>query len=442
MIHLFFYNLFLAAYWAGVRIIGIQNKKARAWILGRFNWKAKLQKAIAVISNKTNGKTQTVWMHCSSLGEFEQGRPVIEKLKAQSQNFVTIVSFFSPSGYEVMKNYKGADVVCYLPMDSPGNAKAFVGIIQPTLVLWVKYDYWFYYLKEIHSRKIPLLLISGTFRPGQPFFKWHGKLHRLMLHTFSHLFVQNESAMALAAQIIDAHKISVSGDTRFDRVVAIAEQFSPLPLVEKWLGETKQVLVAGSTWDEDEKELIHYAKLHPGVKFIIAPHNVNEEEIKELLKFFPGAVLFSNIDKQQQTFGNNLKLQQENSGEDRRLKNVLIIDNVGILARLYYYATVCYVGGGFGADGVHNVLEAAVYSKPVVHGPEYEKYAEAKGLVAAGAAFEIEDALELEDVLNKLFSDADFYKEAATAAGEFVYSQQGPTRKVVDYIYINRLLTN
>ncbi|MES2776704.1 MAG: glycosyltransferase N-terminal domain-containing protein [Bacteroidota bacterium] len=434
MLHLFFYNIFLAAYWAGVRIVGLQNTKARKWIIGRRNWSAKLEKAVAGFQQNDNTPGiagQTIWMHCSSLGEFEQGRPVIEKLKAGNPGLNIVVSFFSPSGYEVMKDYAGANIVCYLPMDNPDNAKDFIDIIKPTLVLWVKYEYWYYYLKEIHTRNIPLLLISGIFRPDQPFFKWHGKLHRDMLQHFTHLFVQNEAARELAAQIVDEKKISIGGDTRFDRVVAIAEQFQPLPLIENWLAGTKKVLVAGSTWDEDEKVLTHYAKLHPEIKFIIAPHNVNDAEIKEMLKLFPGAQLFSTLEQ-----------PKADAPSSSSLKNVLVIDNVGMLARLYHNATIAYIGGGFGNDGVHNVLEAAVYSKPVIHGPEYEKYAEAKGLVETGGAFEIEDALELEKVLDKLFSDEAFYKVAATAAGQFVYGQQGSTEKVVTYIYMNRLLTS
>ena len=431
MLHLFFYHIFLAVYWAGVRIVGIQNKKARAWIIGRFNWKLKLQTAVANLPKRAIGKKpQTVWMHCSSLGEFEQGRPVIEKLKAQDPSIIVIVSFFSPSGYEVMKNYSGAEVVCYLPMDSPVNAGDFISTINPTMVLWVKYEYWFYYLQEIHRRNIPLLLISGIFRPDQPFFKWHGKLHRQMLPFFSHLFVQNQASKALTEKIIPAEKISISGDTRFDRVMSIAEKFEPLPIIENWIGNTTKVVVAGSTWDEDEKILTHYTKLHPEIKFIIAPHNINELEIKDVVKLFPEASLFSTLTK------NNI------AGEIPANSHTLIIDNVGMLARLYHYATIAYIGGGFGNDGVHNVLEAAVYNKPVIHGPEYEKFAEAKGLIETGGAFEIADALELEEVMDKLFTDEAFYKTSAMAAGTFVYTQQGPTLKVVDYIYINRLLTS
>ncbi len=431
MLHLFFYHIFLAIYWAGVRIVGIQNKKARAWIIGRFNWKVKLQTAVANLPKKEIGQqTQTVWMHCSSLGEFEQGRPVIEKLKAQDPSITIVVSFFSPSGYEVMKNYNGAEVVCYLPMDSPINAADFINIIKPKMVLWVKYEYWFYYLKEIHSRNIPLLLISGIFRPDQPFFKWHGKLHRQMLPFFSHLFVQNEASRVLAENIISTKKISIGGDTRFDRVISIAEKFEALPIIENWIGDTKKVLVAGSTWDEDEEVLTHYVKLHPEIKFIIAPHNINNEEVKDVLKLFTGATLFSTLSK-----NNNTGALPPNS-------YVLIIDNIGILARLYHYATISYIGGGFGNDGVHNVLEAAVYSKPVIHGPEYEKFAEAKGLIESGGAFEIEDALEMEKVLDKLFTDEAFYKKSAIAARKFVHSQQGPTQRLVDYIYKNRLLTS
>ncbi|MEO7311340.1 MAG: glycosyltransferase N-terminal domain-containing protein [Chitinophagaceae bacterium] len=425
MLYLFFYNVFLAAYWAGVRIVGLRNKKAAKWVIGRRNWSAKLEQSVAIFRKKNDDSGavgQTIWMHCSSLGEFEQGRPVIEKLKAGDPGIHIVVSFFSPSGYEVMKNYPGADVVCYLPMDNPANAADFIKTIEPTLVLWVKYEYWYYYLKEIHSRKIPLLLISGIFRPGQPFFKWYGKLHREMLQCFTHLFVQNEASQALAAQMVDPKIISISGDTRFDRVIAIAEQFNPLPLIEQWLNGTTKVLVAGSTWDEDEKELTHYVKLHPEIKFIVAPHNINEQEIKDVQQLFPDSTLFSAL----QAGANTSPQMQE--------KNVLIIDNIGMLSSLYHYATVAYIGGGFGGDGVHNVLEAAVYYKPVLHGPEFEKYAEAKGLIEAEGAFELEDALELEQILNRLFTDAAFYSASAKAAGQFIYDHRGATQRIVDYI--------
>lgn len=422
MLHLFFYRLFLLVYLLGIRIATLQNKKAQLWINGRKNWRKKIEAQISTLQHTSS----TVWIHCASLGEFEQGRPLIERLKTHYPETRIILTFFSPSGYEVMKNYKHTDVICYLPMDSATNAKDFIAIIKPSLVLWVKYEYWHYYLNEIYRQNIQLLLISGIFRKDQPFFKWYGKLYRDMLETFSYLFVQNEESAILAAKILNKKNISINGDTRFDRVIEIEEKFEPISIIEQWIGSTTQVLVAGSTWDEDDEELAHYVKLHPEIKFIIAPHNINEEEIKDTLKIFPGAVLYSSI---------------ENTTVTNTTQHVLIIDNIGMLARLYHYATIAYIGGGFGDDGIHNVLEAAVYSKPVVHGPEYEKYVEANGLIEAGGAFEIEDALALEKILDRLFTDKDFYNIAAKAAGKFVHAHKGSTEKIIDYIRTNDVLS-
>lgn len=389
---------------------------------GRRNWQQSLQ--LQVKQRCTPGNP-TIWMHCASLGEFEQGRPLLEKLAGNYSSVNIVVSFFSPSGYEICKNYKGASLVCYLPMDSAANAKAFLQIVQPTLVLWIKYEFWYHYLTQIKNQSIPLFMVSGIFRPDQPFFKWYGSLHRHMLQCFTQLFLQNKASSALAATIVDTKKITISGDTRFDRVIAVAENFEPIPLIEAWLADAKQIMVCGSTWDEDEEELSHYVKLHPEITFIIAPHNVNKEEIVDVLKLFPDAVLYSNLTEQAAVPQNH----------------VLIIDTIGILSRLYHYATVAYVGGGFGSDGVHNVLEAAVYGKPVVHGPEYEKFAEATALVEAGGAFETSDALHLEKLLDKLFSDTTFQNEAAAIAKAYVYAHKGASNSIMQFIQENRLLT-
>lgn len=361
-------------------------------------------------------------MHCASLGEFEQGRPLLEKLKQAFPEANFLVSFFSPSGYEVRKNYSGAQVVCYLPMDSAANAQAFLQIVKPSLVLWVKYEYWYYYLTEVSKRNIPLLLVSGIFRESQPFFKWYNGLHTRMLSCFSHLFVQNEASKNLVCRIVPSQKITISGDTRFDRVIAIAEGFTPVKLVEEWLGDTQKVMVCGSTWDEDEEELSHYIRLHPEIKFIIAPHNVNAEEIVEIQALLPGALLFTQL------------------SEERKQNHVLIIDTVGLLSKLYHYATIAYVGGGFGA-GIHNVLEAAVWGKPVIHGPEYEKFAEAKDLIAAGGSFATEDALHLEKLLDNLFTNTALYEKAAAISKAYVYHHQGATATIFEYVQANRLLT-
>jgi 3-deoxy-D-manno-octulosonic-acid transferase len=295
--------------------------------------------------------------------------------------------------------------------------------VQPTLVLWVKYEYWYYFLTELKRRNIPTLLISGIFRKDQPFFKWYGRLHRYMLESFTHFFVQTPASVELLKSIGFTNNITVSGDTRFDRVISIAEAFTPIPEIEKFCG-SHTVIVAGSTWIEDEEELDHYANTHPEMRFIIAPHEVHEEHIREIEKLFKHSVRYSALQ--------NIKPDT----------NVLIIDNVGMLARLYRYATITYVGGGFGEDGVHNVLEAAVYGKPVIFGPEYEKYVEAIELVEAGGAFSIENALELEKQLNDLLKDRKLYEGSCAAARNYVYAKKGATTDILHYIQENRLLTS
>jgi 3-deoxy-D-manno-octulosonic-acid transferase len=407
-VHLFFYNIFLLLYNVGVRFVALWNSKARLWLAGR-------QAGVQLLK-------ADVWMHCASLGEFEQGRPLLEEIRKQHPQARILLTFFSPSGYEVRKNYSGADQVAYLPMDSKKAANNFLDDVQPALVLWVKYEYWYYYLIELKKRNIPTLLVSGIFRKDQPFFKWYGRLHRYMLESFTHFFVQTSESKELLRQIAFTHNVTVSGDTRFDRVISIAEEFSAIQPVEDFCGN-HPVIVAGSTWTEDEEELDHYANTHPEIRFIIAPHEVHEEHIKQIEKLFHRTVRFSAL--------------RDMSGD----ANVLIIDNVGMLSKLYRYATITYVGGGFGEDGVHNVLEAAVYGKPVVIGPEYDKYVEAVELVEAGGAFSIENALELEEQLNALLNEAEHYKRACEAARNYVVEKKGATAAILRFIQEKRLFT-
>ena len=409
----------------GFRMAAPFNEKARLGVEGRKN-------IIATIKSNTPAPgQQVVWMHCSSLGEFEQGRPLLESLKQQYSSITIVLTFFSASGFEVLKNYLGADKVYYLPLDNAANAKEVVSAINPNLVLWVKYEFWFYYLHEIKSRNIPLLLVSGIFRPGQPFFKWYGKIWRQMLGCFTHLFVQNETSVQLLATLNFHKNVSISGDTRFDRVITIAAQFEQLPLIEKFCGKNK-IVVAGSTWEDDEAELTHYVKANPAIKFIIAPHEIDAENLKDVQKEFPHSIFYSKL--------KNNQLNPIN--EEGITPNVLIIDNVGMLSRLYHYATITYVGGGFGADGVHNVLEAAVFGKPVIYGPEYEKYAEAIGLVDCGGGISIENALELERTLNGLWNNEELLTKKGNAAKNFVYSNAGASAKIIQFIQEKRLLIN
>ena len=365
-------------------------------------------------------------MHCASLGEFEQGRPLLEAIKTQYPSYKIVLSFFSPSGYEVMKNYPGAELVFYLPADNVVNAKKLVDKLNPSLVLWVKYEYWYYYLTELKKRSIPLLLVSGIFREKQPFFKWYGAIWKKMLSCFHRLFVQDERSLKLMGSIGFKDKTEIAGDTRFDRVIAIAEKNEPVPHIKEFIAG-HHVLVAGSTWDEDEIELLHFINANPDLKFIIAPHEIDKENLMDVKKEFKDSIFYSDLSPV-----NNFSADI----------HVLIIDNIGMLSKLYQYADITFVGGGFGSDGIHNVLEAAVYGKPVVFGPVYEKFAEAKGLVECGGAISANGPLQLEKILKKLFADKDALIKAGNASKDFVYNHQGATKKILDHIQRNRLLTN
>jgi len=423
-VSIIFYHVFLWAYRMGIGLVSPWNRKAKSWLDGRKGLFDRIQAALG----SSAGEFPVIWMHCSSLGEFEQGRPVLERLKAASPACKIIVTFFSPSGYEARKDYKGADHIFYLPLDSRKNARQFIDLVKPTLVIWIKYDYWYYFLVELKKRNIPTLLVSGIFRPDQPFFKWWGRLHRYMLECFTHLFVQTDTSRKLLETIGFSGNVSISGDTRFDRVIEIAETRESLPVIEAFC-QGATVIVAGSTWEEDEEELDHYANTHPDLRFIIAPHEIEEARLKEVEQLFRHRIRYSEWSR------------QPGVQPGRPAPNVLIIDNIGMLSRLYQYATITYVGGGFGDDGVHNVLEAAVYGKPVVFGPVIEKYIEAVELVDRGGGIVIDSALEAEAVFNRLLSKAEEYRHACEASRDYVYSRKGATDKILTYIQENRLLT-
>ncbi len=371
---------------------------------------------------------KVIWMHCASLGEFEQGRPLLEALRSQYPTYRILLTFFSPSGYEVQKNYKGADWVCYMPLDGPRTAKRFLSITHPELVIFVKYELWFFYLKKIFYQKIPLLLVSALFREDMNFFKWYGGLSRKMLIRFQHLFVQNESSLQLLKKIGLHLNSSVAGDTRFDRVITIAEQAQPIEGIEAFKSD-QPLLVAGSTWPEDERA-IQEALADPqlrSLKLIVAPHEISTQHIAQLKELFPSAVCYSNWKK------------------ERTTARVLIMDNYGMLSRLYRYATVAYIGGGLHRPGIHNTLEAAVYSVPVLFGPQHKKHAEAVALIKAGGAFSFgsaEHPSDLKTILSDLLQQPAQCNEAGRKSGEFVKQHGGATHKIIHYIQENRLLTN
>lgn len=403
------------------------NPKAKKWVDGRKGIFKKLEEAIPA-------GVQIIWMHCASLGEFEQGRPVLEKLRSHlasgETNYKLLLTFFSPSGYEAQKNYPGADWVFYLPMDGPRNAKRFLEIVHPSLVIFVKYEFWYYYLKKIKYRNIPLLLISALFRKDMSFFKWYGKLQRKILSRFDHLFVQNQESKKLLDEIGLSSICSVSGDTRFDRVIEIALSVQALPAIEKFIGNNKAI-IAGSTWPEDEEVLQKaFSRISdPLIKLIIAPHDITKKHLKEINKLFPNSVLLSELTPQ-----------------TSQLTTILIIDNIGMLSRLYRYANITYIGGGLRIMGVHNVLEAAVYYKPVLFGSYFHKYNEAIGLVQAGGGLpfndEKRDGVMLSELIDALLISKEEYTYRSKAAGDFVQSNKGAAQKIIQFIQEKRLLTS
>lgn len=403
----------------GMHLVAPWNRKAKLWVKGRKNLLENLEKILS------QNKAPLIWFHAASLGEFEQGRPIMERLKTDYPGHKILLSFFSPSGYENKKNYKGADYIVYLPIDRPLYARKFVEIINPQLVIWVKYEYWYYYLTEIKKKNIPLLLVSALFRPSQPFFRWYGKIWRKMLQCFTHIFVQNEASVTLL-QNLGISNVSVSGDNRYDRVIDTAEKFEELPATIAAFCQKAPVLVAGSTWAEDEEELLHYTRSNSSKHFIIAPHETDAENIAEIQKRFPQSSRYSSF-----TIGD---AQTANN-------NVLILDNIGMLSRLYKYAEVAYVGGGFGDDGLHNILEAAVFGKPVIFGPNHEKFPEAQAMIDAGGAFSVENALDLEKLLNRLFEDEFYRKQCSENAQKFIYQNRGATEKIINYMRSKKLLS-
>jgi 3-deoxy-D-manno-octulosonic-acid transferase len=353
------------------------------------------------------------WFHCASLGEFEQGRPVIEAYRLQYPDHRILVTFFSPSGYEVRKNYAGADYIFYLPADTISNARRFVALVKPQIVFFVKYEYWFNYLRQLHKAGVPVVGVSSIFRPGQRFFRWYGRWQLAALKRFDHFFVQDQQSADLLVKA-GVSQVTVSGDTRFDRVVEVARQKRPFSLVEQ-IAAGHQVFIAGSTWPPDEAMVrLLIGQNIPGLKFIIAPHEVHEARVQRLIELLPReTVRFS-------------QAADQNLAKAR----VLVIDNIGILSHLYQYADVAYVGGGFGV-GIHNILEAATFGLPVLFGPNYHKFREAVELIAQGGAFSFGNEQEFLAAALPLLSDEPRRKAAAHIARQYVESRQGATRKTL-----------
>lgn len=407
-VYLILYSIFLYGYKTAIRIAARWNPKARAWIEGR--------KMVAEQLRRIPAGKKTIWMHCASLGEFEQGRPLLEAIRKKFPEKFLVLTFFSPSGYEIRKNYSGADLVLYLPLGGKASSRQFVQALNPEMVFWIKYDYWYHYLSFLHRSSVPLYLVSASFRRNQPFFSWYGKLHRQMLGFFTHLFVQTENSQRLLEHILPASKITVSGDTRFDRVIEIASAQTPVEGIAAFV-QDHPVVVAGSTWPEDIEEIDHYANTRKDIRFIVAPHEVSAENIQDIRKLMPAAVTYSEL------------------LEGRPAQHILIIDNIGMLSQLYRFATIAYIGGGFGDDGVHNVPEAAVYGIPVVFGPVFDKYLEAIDLLEEGAAYTVESALQLEATFDRLFGNPELYRASAASAKHYIYGKAGATERIMRHIW-------
>ena len=407
----FLYNILVFIAGFILKIAAPFNKKAKLFVDGRRETASKIQGVIT----KTD---EVIWMHCASLGEFEQGRPIIEKLKWQYPNHKLIVTFFSPSGYEVRKNYETAAIVCYLPIDTKQNAKKFLDLLNPQLAIFVKYEFWPNLLKELKNRNIETLLVSGIFRENQTFFSWYGGWMRKPLNAFSHFFVQNENSKQLLKNI-NFKNVTVSGDTRFDRVYEITQQNNRLDFISSFKNNM-YTLVAGSTWKEDEDLLVDYInnKASEKEKFIVAPHNIKAKDVLELKNSISKKVI----------------LFSERNTKDLKDFQVFIIDTVGILTKVFSYANIAYVGGGFTKTGVHNVLEPATFGVPIIIGPNYHKFNEAVELVEKKACFVVDNSQKLSVLLNKFFQKEHDRQKAGKKALSYVINKTGATAKILNYL--------
>jgi len=389
-------------YFFFIFIASLFNKKAKLWINGRKGIFERIEK-------KIQNDDSIIWFHCASLGEFEQGRPVIEKLGRYGGHKI-LLTFFSPSGYEVRRNYSGADYVFYLPLDTTINARRFVNLINPSVVFFVKYEFWFNYIRELRGKNIPLFVISSNFRENQHFFKWYGAWFRKQLMGITHIFVQNKESLELLKRI-GVEQVTVSGDTRFDRVADITKNVKYFPLIRKFC-HGSDVFIAGSSWQPDEEiitKLINSEKTN--FKFIIAPHLVDKPHI---------ASLVDRIKK------GHVVLYSEADEDNVMYSKVLVIDSIGILSHVYRYGKIAYIGGGFGS-GIHNILEAATFGMPVIFGPKYHKFSEAIRLIKAKGAFSIRNEAEFMNIVMKLSNEPQYLKQTSVIARNFVQSNIGAT---------------
>jgi len=412
------YSLGIYLYALLVRLVAaLGHRKARAMVRGQHD-------AWRILREKIDPTARYVWFHAASLGEFEQGLPLIERLRREQPSRKILLTFFSPSGYEVRKDYKGADVVCYLPFDSPTAARRFIKWARPEMAFFIKYEFWRNYIDVLSKKSIPVYSVSSIFRPGQIFFRWYGRKYARCLRRITHFFVQNERSVELLRTIGVQDNVTIVGDTRFDRVIDIRNNARPLPLVEQFTRAKDDsnaapfVLVAGSSWQPDEDILLDYVNRHPDLRLVIAPHVVNDTHIQEIeQKLTTPALRYS-------------QATLENVDDYR----VLIIDGYGLLSSIYRYATVAYVGGGFGV-GIHNVPEAAVYGIPVVIGPNHQRFAEAMALIANGGCKSIENAEDFSIIMDDFLENPAHIAQAGSAASDYIHQNAGATPVIYQHVF-------
>ncbi len=400
------YNLGIYLYLLGVAITSLFNEKVKKMWRGERD-------AIRILKEKVDPNAKYIWFHAASLGEFEQGRPLMEQLRQEHPEYKILLTFFSPSGYEVRKNYEGADIITYLPLDTITNARRFLRTVRPVMAFFIKYEFWFNYLHILKHRGVPVYSVSSIFRPGQIFFRWYGRQYAHVLKCFTRFYVQNEISKELLSKI-GIKDVQIVGDTRFDRVLQIKAAAKKLPLVEQMVGDSK-CFIAGSSWQPDEEIFIPFFHEHKDWKLVIAPHVIAEEHLQQIEKLLAGR----KVVRYTQATEDNVKDAE-----------VLIIDCFGLLSSIYQYADVTYVGGGFGV-GIHNTLEAAVWDVPVFFGPNNERFHEAQGLKQCGAGLEIASAEDFRRLMQGLVEQPDVIKDLGEKAGTFVQSMTGATKKIL-----------
>ena len=418
------YQIAIYLYLCGVAVASLFSEKVRKM------WRGERQ-AIRVLKEKVDPEAQYVWFHAASLGEFEQGRPLMERLRREHPEYKILLTFFSPSGYEVRKNYEGADIICYLPLDTIRNARRFLRAVRPCMAFFIKYEFWYNYLHILKHRNVPVYSVSSIFRPDQVFFRWYGYQYGRVLKCFTRFFVQNEQSRELL-KTLGITDVDVVGDTRFDRVLQIKEQAKELPVVETFLKESgkrseekeksaPKVFVAGSSWSPDEEIFLRYFREHPEWKLIIAPHVIGEDHLQQIEQQLEGREV--------------VRYTKAEKSLSSHSASALIIDCFGLLSSIYRYGQVAYVGGGFGV-GIHNVVEAAVWGMPVFFGPNNQRFQEAQELKRNGGGIEINGYDDFAEYMDKLAASPDAISEHGHTAGNYVTSRAGATEKIFQLLHL------